>query len=154
MLSLQFPKRCPFLLTVVVQSCVCVEDNAKIVWLFSVFMFICHCSWSSCVWEFAAFTISYQLFSMFNADLTGSISKLRTGWPVLGLCNNFSLFLCAHQSHGGTVVWWLALSPHKEKVLCSNASCGHCLELTCFPCACVGSLRVHWLLPTVQRRAC
>lgn len=28
---------------------VCVKDNAKIAWLFSVFMFICHCSWSSCV---------------------------------------------------------------------------------------------------------
>ena len=49
---------------------------------------------------------------------------------------------------GGTVVQWLALLPHNKRVLGSN-----CVEFACSPCACVGSLRVLRLPPTVQRHA-
>ena len=57
---------------------------------------------------------------------------------------------------GGTVVWWLALSPHSKKALGSNPGWGlesFCVEFACSPRVCVGSLRVLRLPPTVQRHA-
>ena len=52
---------------------------------------------------------------------------------------------------GGTEVQWLTLSPHGKKVRCSRSGSGcFCVEFTCSPCVCVGSLwvlRVLRLLP-------
>lgn len=46
---------------------------------------------------------------------------------------------------------WLELLPNSEKDLGSR---GHsCAQFACFPHACMGSLWVVWLPPTIPRRA-
>ena len=51
----------------------------------------------------------------------------------------------------GTVVQWLALSPHSKKVLGSILSQGIFVEFVCFPCVCMGFLWILRLPPPVQK---
>ena len=62
-------------------------------------------------------------------------------------------FKCWSTAWGCTVVWWLAPSPHSERVPGSTPGLGpFCVEFACSPRVCVGSLRVLRLPPTVQKK--
>ena len=65
--------------------------------------------------------------------------------------NIFCDFLNIYLKQGGTVVQWLVLSLHCKKVQGLIPGSGSfCAEFACSPCACVCSLWVLLLPPTVQ----
>uniref|UniRef100_A0A0E9Q1H8 Uncharacterized protein n=1 Tax=Anguilla anguilla TaxID=7936 RepID=A0A0E9Q1H8_ANGAN len=69
-------------------------------------------------------------------------------------CSYFKIIFNCNILVGGTVVQWVALSPHSKKVVGSNLGLGpFCAEFACSPRVCVCFLRVLRFPPTVQRHA-
>jgi len=65
---------------------------------------------------------------------------------------NFQIYIIHHRLHGGVVVSTVASQREGSRF---NSWLGpFCVEFACSPRVCVGSLRVLWLPPTVQKHAC